>query len=124
MPARELPEQFLVAFSFAGEQRDLVRAIAEAVEEELSSPNVFYDEWFEHYLAGQDADLKLQRIYGERCALVVVCVSKCYGEKPWTLAEHEAIRERMIKARASGEHEKLAILPIRVGDGDVAFAVQ
>jgi hypothetical protein len=35
MPTRTLPEKFLVAFSLAGEQRELVRAIAEAVEEEL-----------------------------------------------------------------------------------------
>jgi hypothetical protein len=34
MPPRDVPEppeKFLVAFSFAGEQRDLVRSIAEAV---------------------------------------------------------------------------------------------
>ena len=35
MPTRRLPQKFLVAFSFAGEERDLVRSIAEAVEEAL-----------------------------------------------------------------------------------------
>jgi len=30
MPTREIPEKFLVAFSFAGEQRELVRSIAGA----------------------------------------------------------------------------------------------
>ena len=45
-PARSLPEKFLVAFSLAGKQRDLVRAIAEAVEQELGSGTVFFDEWF------------------------------------------------------------------------------
>jgi len=65
LPARKIPKKFLVAFSLAGEQRDLVRAVAEAVERELGEPNVFYDEWFEHYLAGKDADLKLQEIYGD-----------------------------------------------------------
>ena len=30
IPARNFPEKFLVAFSFAGEQRELVRAVAEA----------------------------------------------------------------------------------------------
>lgn len=33
--ARKIPEKFLVAFSFAGEQRDLVHPIAEAVEARL-----------------------------------------------------------------------------------------
>ncbi|MDH3602250.1 MAG: TIR domain-containing protein [Candidatus Tectomicrobia bacterium] len=92
--ARKLPEKFLVAFSFAGEQRDLVRAIAEAVEKKIGSNSVFFDEWFEYYIAGQDADLKLHEIYGERCELAVVCISERYGGKPWTQAEHEAIRAR------------------------------
>ena len=120
MDNRQIPEKFLVAFSFAGEQSDLVRSVAEAVNHELGSPNVFFDEWFEHYIAGTDADLKLQEIYGERCALAVVCVSERYGGKPWTLAEHEAIRARQMKARASeNEMDELGILPVRVGEGDV-----
>ncbi len=118
---RPLSEKFHVAFSFAGEQRDLVRAIAEAVEAALGTGTVFYDEWFEPYLAGADADLKLQKIYGEGCALTVVCVSERYGSKPWTLAEHEAIRARLMKARASSDpSERDAVLPLRVGEGEVA----
>src|SRR6266850_7571524 len=93
--------KYLVAFSLAGEQRDLVRAIAEAVQRELGEGRVFLDEWFEYLIAGQDADVKLQKIYGEDCALAVLCVSEPYGNKPWTLAEHEAIRARYNKARAS-----------------------
>ena len=120
MMPRQLLERFLVAFSFAGEQRELVRAVAEAVEKELGSGTVFLDEWFEYYIAGADADLKLQSIYGEMCELVVVCVSNQYGGKPWTLAEHEAVRARLIKSRASADKsDRDRILPIRVGDGDV-----
>ena len=63
MPARQPSDKFLIAFSFAGEQRDLVRAIAESVEKKLGYNTVFLDEWFEHWLAGADADLKLQKIY-------------------------------------------------------------
>lgn len=120
MPSRGLPEKFLVALSFAGEQRNLVRAIAEALEGSLGASTVFFDEWFEHYLAGVDADLKLQEIYETRCVLAVVCVSQRYGGKPWTLAEYEAIRSRAMRARVSAdEHDRLGILPIRVGDGDI-----
>lgn len=113
-PARAIPQRFLVAFSFAGEQRDLVRAIAEKVESELGRTCVFFDEWYEHYLAGDDADLKLQDIYGQRCALAVVCVSERYGGKPWTKAEHTAIRARHM---TDGSSDRM--IPIRVGDGDV-----
>ena len=120
MPARPLPDKFLVAFAFAGEQRDLVRAIAEAVEKELGWGKVFFDEWFEHYVAGNDADLKLQKLYDEQCELAVVCVSERYGGKSWTQAEHGAIRARLMQSRASGDQRKWeAILPIRVGDGEV-----
>ena len=120
MPVREVPEKFQVAFSFAGEQRDLVRSIAELVEKDLGEGTVFLDEWFEYYIAGDDADLKLQQIYGERSVLAVVCISERYGDKPWTQAEHSAIRARLMKARASRDkHDDLGILPIRVGDGEV-----
>lgn len=120
MPLRPLSEKFHVAFSFAGEQRDLVRAIAEAVEAVLGAGTVFFDEWFEHFLAGSDADLKLQKIYGEGCALAVVCVSARYGNKPWTLAEHEAIRARTMQARASSDpRARDTVLPLRVGEGEV-----
>ncbi len=117
MPLYTPPQKFLVAFSLAGEQRNLVRPVAEAVQQELGTPNVFYDEWFEHYIAGPDADLKLQEIYGVRSVLAVVCVSERYGGKPWTRAEHTAIRARYMKAQET--HDQLGIFPIRVGDGDV-----
>lgn len=117
---RTIPESFLVAFSFAGEQRTLVRSIAEAVESRLGPGSVFYDDWFEHWLAGDDADLKLQSIYGERCILAVVCISARYGGKAWTKAEHRAIRARQMHADQSARPlDRDAILPIRVGDGDV-----
>jgi hypothetical protein len=117
---RVLPDRFLVAFSFAGEQRHLVRAIAQAVESLLGPGTVFLDDWYEFWLAGADADRKLQDLYERRCALAVVCVSGRYGDKPWTLAEHEAIRARLMQARASPRPEaRDAVLPLRVGDGEV-----
>jgi hypothetical protein len=120
MPARNVPERFLVAFSLAGEQRARVRAIAEATEEKIGFGTVFFDEWFEAYLAGDDADLKLQAIYAHRCDLAVVCVSGHYGSKAWTLAEHKAIRARAMQAsEAKDERERLGVMPIRVGDGEV-----
>ncbi|MEA3210731.1 MAG: hypothetical protein QOE70_3788 [Chthoniobacter sp.] len=120
MPARPVPEKFLVAFSLAGEQRELVRSIAEAVEQLLGRGSVFFDEWFEHYIAGADADTRLQEIYGQQAELVVVSVSASYGGKPWTLAEHEAIRARHLQLRGSEDRkDAFRILPLRTGAGDV-----
>jgi hypothetical protein len=115
-----MPEKFLVAFSLAGAQRELVRAIAEAVEQRLGRGTVFFDEWYEHYLAGEAADLKLQKIYGTQSTLAVLCVSKDYDDRSWTRAEYEAIRARMFAARTSpDQRQRDAVLPLRVGDGDV-----
>jgi hypothetical protein len=120
MPTRQVPEKFLVAFSLAGEQRELVRSIAEAVEQILGRGSVFFDEWFEYYIAGSDADTRLQEIYGQQAELVVVSVSANYGGKPWTLAEHEAIRARHMQLRASEDRKDgFRILPLRTGEGDV-----
>jgi hypothetical protein len=117
MALRDFPEKFLVAFSFAGEQREIVRRLAEEVEHRLGRSTVFYDDWYLAGLAGHDADTKLHDIYRSRCELVVVCVSKEYGEKVWTSHEHRAVRERYFVARTSAEKD--AVLPVRVGDGDV-----
>lgn len=120
MITRNVPERFLVAFSFAGEQRNLVRSVAEAVEKIVGEGKVFFDDWFEYYIAGNDADIRLQTIYAERSALVIVCVSEHYGNKPWTQMEHEAIRALQMKIRDSeNEKQQLRILPLRVGDGEV-----
>ncbi|MCP5515782.1 MAG: TIR domain-containing protein [Verrucomicrobiales bacterium] len=120
MESRTLPKRFLVAFSFAGEQRDLVRSIAAAVEQRLGRGTVFFDEWFEAWLAGPDADIRLQRIYHERAELVVPCISERYEGKPWTWAEYEAIRALRMKLHQSGKPgDDLRVLPLRVGDGDV-----
>ena len=120
MSTRKLPEKFLVAFSFAGEQRDLVRSIATAVEQKLGEGTVFYDEWFEYYIAGDDADIRLQNVYSKLSMLVVPCVSERYGGKSWTRAEHKAIRAlQMALYRTSDGRGEFRVLPLRVGDGDV-----
>jgi hypothetical protein len=113
VPVREVPARFAVAFSLAGEQRQLVLPIAQEVEAVLGRSTVFYDDWYEHWIAGVDADLLLEKLYGERAELVVVCVSGAYGDKPWTRTEHRAVRARLMRA------DRDQIFPVRVGDGDV-----
>lgn len=118
---RDFPAKFLVAFSFAGEQRGLVGALAEALENRLGRGTVFYDTWFPHRLAGiGSGDTKLQNIYGERSELVVIGVSEAYGSKSWPLTEGDAIRALHMRLRTSGKKEDSdRILPLRVGDGEV-----
>jgi hypothetical protein len=117
VPLREPPPQFAVAFSLAGEQRQLVLAVAQEVEAILGRSTVFYDDWYEHWIAGSDADLLLQNLYGVQAELVVVCVSGAYGDKMWTRTEHRAVRARLMQATTAADRNR--IFPVRVGDGDV-----
>lgn len=89
---RPFHNQFEVAFSFAGEQRALVSAMATELERVLGVGTVFYDEWFEAHIAGKDCDLTLQEIYFKRANLVVPCVSQNYASKLWPQIEYDAIR--------------------------------
>jgi hypothetical protein len=116
---RSFSERFLVAFSLAGEQREFVRPIAEAVEQLLGLGTVFFYEWYEGHLAATDRDLVLKEIYGSRSEVVVMCPSADYGAKGWTLAEWESIRARHMKLREPGDGAADRLLPMRVADGDV-----
>ena len=114
---REVPTQFAVAFSLAGEQRQLVLPMAQEVEAILGRSTVFYDTWYEHWIAGSDADLLLQRLYGQMAELVVMCVSGAYGDKPWTRTEYRAVRARLMQAATAADRHR--IFPVRVDDGEV-----
>lgn len=117
MAVRDVPTRFAVAFSLAGEQRQRVLPIAQEVEAILGRSTVFYDDWYEHWIAGTDADLLLQELYERGAELVVVCVSGAYAYKPWTRTEHRAVRARLMKAATMEDRHQ--ILPVRVGDGEV-----
>ena len=111
---------FPIAISLAGEQLDVVRPIAEELRKALGDDKVFFYTWYEDLLAGLEADVNLQALFGHDCLLAVVCVSAQAGKKPWTLAEQDAIRSRYMRARASDDlKEKLGVLPIRVGEGEI-----
>ena len=114
--------RFEVALSFAGDhKRDKIRATAKILEQELGEGKVFFDEWFEAEIAGVDAQIVLQRIYGESSQLVVACICSRYGEKPWTQDEWRAILsfERGLRDAGKENLQRQRFLPIRFDDGDV-----
>jgi hypothetical protein len=114
--------RFDVALSFAGDnKRDKIRNIAQILRQRLGDGKVFFDEWFEHELAGADAQIYLQTVYGQRSQLVVACVCNRYGEKPWTQDEWRAILafERGLRDASRENRKRLRFLPIRFDDGSV-----
>jgi tetratricopeptide (TPR) repeat protein len=114
--------RFEIALSFAGDnKRDKVRTVAEILRDELGEGRVFFDEWFEHELAGHDAHVVLQNVYRRQTRVVVTCVCQRYSEKPWTQEEWRAIQALERECRDAGAENvrRLRIIPLRFGDGEV-----
>lgn len=111
---REVPTRFSVTFCLAGNQRQLVLPVAKETEARLGRSTVFYDTWYEHWIADSDVDQLLQRLYRDRSELSVVCISGMPRISAWNLAEYRAIRATIMSLPPSGHRR---ILPLRVGDG-------
>ena len=113
--------RFEVAISFAGDnKRDKVREVAKLLREKLGDGKVFFDEWFEAKLAGNDAQIVLQKIYGEKTRLVVACICEGYNDKPWPQEEWRAIQafERTLRDAGTNNVRRMRFLPLRFGDGE------
>ncbi len=97
-----LAHVFQVAFSFPGEARHRIGAVARKVHEVLGPDSVFYDEWYKAELARPNLDLHLQGIY-TRAALIVPCLCDGYEREEWCGLEWRAIRD-LIKKRQDPDH--------------------
>jgi hypothetical protein len=112
--------RFDVAFSFAGPNRDKVRAIAKLIAASVGEERVFFDEWYEHEILGDDMDVLLQRFYHELSLLVVADLSEEYAGRDWCQAEARAIRAlRFVIDPARDETQRLRLLNARFGSGTV-----
>ena len=100
--------EFQVALSFAGEQRDYVRAVASELTK--NGIQVFYDEDNEIALWGKNLVEELQRVYMTASHVVVMFVSEDYARKSWPMHER-----RSAIARALDERREY-ILPVRFDD--------
>lgn len=105
---------FKVAFSFPGEHREYVSAVATEVKKRLGAGTVFYDRDFTAQLARPNLDTLLQRIYLNNSELVVVFLCADYEHKEWCGLEWRAIRT-IIKNK--NDH---AIMFMRFDSADVS----
>lgn len=80
------------AFSFAGEDRQVV----ESIKKELHGFKIFYDEDYQGELCGKDLYQYLRELYTNQAKYVVCFLSKSYKEKVWTNVEFTAIKERLM----------------------------
>jgi hypothetical protein len=102
---------FDVAFSFAGEDRHYVDAVAHALRDR--GVKVFYDLFEEVDLWGKDLYAHLSDVYLRRAQFTVIFISAAYAGKLWT--NHE---RRAAQARAFQEAQEY-ILPVRLDDSEI-----
>jgi hypothetical protein len=82
-----------IALSFAGENRDLARFIAESLEA-LDVP-VFYDEMFETNFLGKTWAKQFKDVFSEQSRFVVCLLDKHHLDKIWPTFEREHFTPRV-----------------------------
>ena len=101
-------KRFAIAVSFPGEHRRFVRNVVDRLAEELGRDRIFFDEWYESELLGQDGDLKLRQIYRDESEFVVPFFSEHF-KKPWCKIEWSATRAMLLEL-----HEEDCVLPVQM----------
>jgi hypothetical protein len=101
--------RFAFALSFPGEHRPVVLAIAQELAKKVGENRVFYDEWYEAELLGNDGDLVLTGMY-KNAEIVVPFFSKYY-DKPWCGVEWGTIRGILLEQR-----KKRPVIPVHLDD--------
>ena len=100
--------QFEFALSFAGENRDLARMIAEQLE--MLDCAVFFDEYFEANYLGKAWHKSFAQVFGEQARFVICLLDKHHVEKIWPTFERECFSPRVAEA---------AVIPIYLDDTPV-----
>ncbi len=103
--------QYDVCLSFAGEDRQYVKQVADRLR--FRGVRVFYDDYERVDLWGKDLYAHLDYVYRKAARYCVVFASAHYARKLWTTHER-----RSSQARAFGENTEY-ILPARFDDTDI-----
>ena len=81
------------ALSFAGENRELARCVAENLE--ILDARVFFDEYFEANFLGRTWSTEFKRIFADTSRLVVCLLDSHHKEKIWPTFERECFQPRV-----------------------------
>src|SRR5690349_14936182 len=85
MPVNGSAKFYVVALSFAGEQREYVGSVASHLRGH--GIGVFYDAYERARLTGANLETELTRIYGSEATCTVLFLSQEYKAKTWTQLE-------------------------------------
>lgn len=105
--------EYDIAISFAGEDRNIAQQIA-LVLAETYGLKIFYDDYEQARLAGQNLTEYLIDIYKNKARYCLILISKFYYEKRWTRHEWRAVQ-----ARAFNDPDIVYTIPIRIDDTDL-----
>ena len=100
-----------IALSFAGEDRDYVKKVADQLR--VAGVKVFYDEFEAATLWGKNLVDHLADVYGKRSKFVIIFASKHYAQKAWPTYERQAAQARAM------EEQQVVVLPARFDDTQV-----
>lgn len=89
-------KRFRVAFSFAGEKRSFVSAVAEILADVFGQEAILYDKYHEAEFAARKLGLKLPNLYYKETDLIVTVFCPVYDKKLWTGLEWTAIHAFMV----------------------------
>jgi hypothetical protein len=103
--------EYDVCLSFAGEQREYVRQVAQILQER--GIRVFFDEYEEADLWGKDLYEHLAGIYGRKARYCILFASKEYAEKVWPSHERANAQARALEAKEE------YILPARFDNTEI-----
>jgi hypothetical protein len=105
------PRTYQVAISFAGEDRNAAKLLADQLTG--MSISVFYDGFEKESLWGADLYSYLSDLYRFRAEYCVMLLSQYYASKIWTNHERKAAQARAF------EDNRIYILPIRLDDTEI-----
>lgn len=102
--------RFKISVTFNGSYRELVKNFCEElVKEGFSKDDIFFDQWHDYLINGIKADSRIRMIYNEDSEMVVVLLSRCYKDKPWTgNVEWRAVLDLI----NNGNHGRICLLGI------------
>lgn len=100
--------EYDVALSFAGEDRAIARALANALRDQ--EVEVFYDKFYQNALWGRKLTSYFTEIYGMKSRFVIPLISKSYPVKDWTNYEFSIARDEASRRRVE------FLLPVRLDE--------
>jgi len=100
--------EFDVALSFAGDDRDFVRDVAEGLKRE--GLRIFFDEDYAAETWGEDLVEYFDQVYRVKSRFAIIFISRHYADKMWPRHERRSALARALEQRSA------YVLPVRLDD--------